>query len=295
MTQTLLKKETLILEPEFGNQLELETETKPCKLKIVPELIDIDILPIPSIPLLDIQNLTVSTEGKIILKGLSLKIYNNEIHLLLGPNGSGKSTLAKIIIGHPAYTTEEGKIFYCGLDLINIPPEKRSLLGIFASFQDPPTISGLSNFDLLRNSYNEKQKKLQSPEKDPLEFMDFIQKFLTDLQISQEFLNRSFNEGFSGGEKKRNEILQFLILEPKLIILDEIDSGLDRDAVELIYSLLKKHRANDSSLLIITHSPNILRYILPTHVHILQKGRIIKTGDVSLVQQIQEKGYEKIV
>ncbi|RZL51203.1 MAG: Fe-S cluster assembly ATPase SufC [Pedobacter sp.] len=247
------------------------------------------------VPLLDIENLTVSTEGKVILKSLTLRIYDNEIHLLLGPNGSGKSTLAKVLIGHPAYTIEEGRIFYCGIDLVNTPPEKRSLQGIFASFQDPPTISGLSNFDLLRNSYNEKQKKLKRLEKDPLAFMEFIQKFLIDLQISQEFLNRSFNEGFSGGEKKRNEILQFLILEPKIIILDEIDSGLDRDAVELIYHLLKKHRKNDASLLIITHSPNILRYISPTHVHVLQKGQITKTGDISLVHEIQEKGYEKIV
>lgn len=245
-------------------------------------------------PLLDIQNLTVSIEGKKILRGLTLQINNKEIHLLLGPNGSGKSTLAKVLIGHPAYKIEEGKIFYSEIDLINISPEKRSLEGIFASFQDPPTISGLSNFDLLRNSYNEKQKSLGCPEKDPLAFMDYIQHFLNDLKISEDFLNRSFNEGFSGGEKKRNEILQFLILEPKFVILDEIDSGLDRDAVELIYSLLQKYRKNDSSLLIITHSPNILRYISPTHVHILQNGQIIKTGDISLVQHIQEEGYEKI-
>lgn len=260
-----------------------------CQTKMKDEKINSNCL---NSALLEISNLTVSIENKIILKNFSLRISENEIHFLLGPNGSGKSTLAKILSGHPSYKIEEGIILYRGKPLNVLSAEERSHLGIFLAFQTPIEINGVTNFDFLRIAYNEQQKCLGKPEMAPLEFMNLLEKYLVILQIKKEFLSRFVNEGFSGGEKKRNEILQLLLLQPKLIILDEIDSGLDIDAVKLIYEQTIKNKPKDSSFLVITHSPKILNYLSPTHIHILKGGNLVKTGGFEIFQQIEQFGYE---
>ena len=188
--------------------------------------------------LLDIQNLQASIENKKILNNLNLQINSNEIHVIMGPNGCGKSTLSKIIAGHPSYKIENGTILFSNKNLLELSPEERSHEGIFLAFQYPVEISGVTNYDFLRLAYNEKQKYLKKPEITHLEFMGLVEKYLKKLKIPTEFLNRDLNQGFSGGEKKRNEILQMLLLEPELIILDELDSGLDMDAIKIIIQKL---------------------------------------------------------
>ena len=245
--------------------------------------------------LLNIENLNASIEKKPILKNFNLEIGENEIHLIMGPNGSGKSTLSKILAGHPAYTVENGKILFNNKNLLEMPPEIRSHEGFFLAFQYPIEIAGVTNFDFLRIAYNEKQKYLKLKELDPLEFMELTENLLKKLKMKNEFLNRNLNEGFSGGEKKRNEILQMLLLNPNLIILDEIDSGLDIDAIKVIYDVISKNRIQNSSLIIITHNPRILNYIIPTHVHIMINGKIIKTGKIDLIEILENKGYESFL
>ena len=242
--------------------------------------------------LLTINNLNVSVENKIILDNFNLIINSNEIHIIMGPNGSGKSTLSKVLAGHPAYEIKNGSIFFQKKNLLEMSLEKRAHEGLFLAFQYPIEISGVTNFDFLRIAYNEKQKYKKEKELDPLEFMEKIQTLLKRLRIKAEFLERNVNEGFSGGEKKRNEILQMLLLSPNLIILDEIDSGLDIDAIKLICEEIVNNRQPNSSLLIITHYPKILEYFQPTHVHILMNGRIKKTGKLELVEQLEKSGYE---
>ncbi len=242
--------------------------------------------------LLDIKNLNITLDQKKILKNLSLSIQEKEIHVIMGPNGSGKSTLSKVLAGHPSYTINSGEIFYQGTNLTTFSPEERAHQGIFLAFQYPLEISGLTNFDFLRIAYNEKQKALKQKEVNPLEFLEIIKPLMDNLKISSEFLYRNLNEGFSGGEKKKNEILQMLILKPKLVILDEIDSGVDIDALKKICQSIKDNLIENSSLLVITHYPQILEYLKPTHLHIFMNGKIQKSGDLSLLEALEKNGYE---
>ena len=244
--------------------------------------------------LLDIQSLRASINTKEILKNLNLKIYENEIHVIMGPNGSGKSTLSKVISGHPSYTINEGEILFSNKKLFELSPEERSHEGIFLAFQYPLEISGVTNYDFLCLAYNEKQKFLKKEEVTPLEFFQIIEKYLKELKMSQEFLSRDLNEGFSGGEKKKNEILQLLLLQPKLILLDELDSGVDMDAIKVICETLVNNRADGTSILLITHYPRILSYLKPNYIHIMRDGKIIKTGSSELIDQIENEGYENI-
>jgi Fe-S cluster assembly ATP-binding protein len=245
--------------------------------------------------ILKINQLQASIENKIILKNFNLEINENEIHVIMGPNGSGKSTLSKIIAGHPNYSVEKGKILFNEKNLLELSPEERSHYGIFLAFQYPLEVSGVTNYDFLRLAYNEKKKFEGKKESTPLEFMEIIQEKLMKLKISEEFLNRDLNQGFSGGEKKKNEILQMLLLEPKLIILDELDSGLDIDALKIICQAIKTNLLKNSSLIIITHYPRILTYFEPNYVHIMGNGKIIKTGNKELIDLIEKNGYDNIV
>jgi Fe-S cluster assembly ATP-binding protein len=242
--------------------------------------------------LLKINNLEAFIDNVQILKNLNLKIGKNEIHVIMGPNGSGKSTLSKILAGHPAYSNIKGNVEFKGKNLLDMDPEKRSHEGLFLAFQYPLEITGVSNYDFLRIAYNEKQKFKNESELDPLQFMELIQKLLNKLKMKSEFLNRDLNEGFSGGEKKRNEILQMLLLKPDLVILDEIDSGLDIDAIKIICEGIKNNLEKEASILLITHYPRILDILEPTHVHIMIDGNIVKTGNLELVEELEKKGYE---
>ena len=245
--------------------------------------------------ILSIKNLQASIEKKQILKNLTLDIFENEVHILMGANGSGKSTLSKVLAGHPAYEIERGEIIFNQKPLLEMSPEIRSHEGLFLAFQYPLEISGVTNYDFLRIAYNEKKKYLQLPEVNPLEFMQIIQNLLEKVKMKEEFLHRNLNEGFSGGEKKRNEILQMLVLEPKLIILDEIDSGLDIDAIKVICDGIIKNRFPNSSLLVITHYPKMVSYLQPDFVHILKDGKIIQTGKEELVEQLESFGYDSFL
>jgi Fe-S cluster assembly ATP-binding protein len=245
--------------------------------------------------ILEISDLEASIGTKKIIKNLNLEIKENEVHLIMGPNGSGKSTLSKILAGHPSYTINKGNIYYCGENLQEKQIEERAQAGLFLAFQYPLEISGVTNYDFLRGIYNQKQKFSNKTEVDPLQFMEIIQPFLEKLKINPEFLNRNLNEGFSGGEKKRNEILQMLLLNPKLIVLDEIDSGLDFDAIKTIFEDILsniKSSFENSSILIITHNPKVLKYLVPDYVHIMIEGKILKTGNLELVKSIENMGYQ---
>jgi Fe-S cluster assembly ATP-binding protein len=241
--------------------------------------------------LLKLENVEATIETKKILKKFNLEIKENEIHVIMGPNGSGKSTLSKILAGHPAYRIEAGNIEFLGQNLLAMSPETRSHEGLFLAFQYPIEIAGVTNYDFLRIAYNEKQKYLKKKELDPLEFMELTQILLNKLKMKNEFLNRNLNEGFSGGEKKRNEILQMLLLNPKLVILDEIDSGLDIDAIKIICENINQNLKKDSSLIVITHYPKILTYLKPDFVHIMIDGKIIKSGKMELVEYLENEGY----
>ena len=245
--------------------------------------------------LLEIKNIDASIGNKKIINNFSLTIEQNEIHVIMGPNGSGKSTLSKILAGHPSYSVDGGSVFFCKENLLEMSPENRSHEGIFLAFQYPIEISGVTNYDFLRIAYNEKRKYQKKSELDPLEFMELTQKTIQKLKMKPEFLNRNLNEGFSGGEKKRNEILQMLLLDPKLIILDEIDSGLDIDAIKIICDSIVNNIAKNSSLIVITHYPKILNYLKPTHVHIMIEGKIVKTGNLELIDYLEKEGYESFI
>jgi Fe-S cluster assembly ATP-binding protein len=229
---------------------------------------------------------------KLIINNLSLAINKGEIHVIMGPNGSGKSTLSKILAGHPSYEVLNGEISFDNKNLLDMEPEIRSHEGLFLAFQYPLEISGVTNFDFLRIAYNEKLKYQNLEELDPLEFMELTNNILKKLKIKPEFLNRDLNQGFSGGEKKRNEILQMLLLNPKLVILDEIDSGLDVDAIKIICEEIVNNLDSNSSLIVITHYPKILNYLKPSFVHIMIEGNIVKTGNMELVNLLEEKGYD---
>jgi Fe-S cluster assembly ATP-binding protein len=242
--------------------------------------------------ILAIRNLEASIEKKKILNDFHLEIAQSEIHVLMGPNGSGKSTLSKVLAGHPAYQIQKGSIFFQNQNLLDLAPEIRSHEGLFLAFQYPLEIPGLTNYDFLRIAFNEKRKYWNLPEVTPLEFMQVIQTFLQQLKIKEEFLHRNVNEGFSGGEKKRNEILQMLLLQPKLVILDEIDSGLDIDAIKIICDGILENISPETSLLVITHYPKMITYLKPDFVHIMREGKIIQTGNAGLVEQLENFGYD---
>ena len=242
-------------------------------------------------PILEIKHLKASINENEILKDLELTINKGEIHAIMGTNGSGKSTLSKVLAGHPAYTVTSGEILYDGESLLDLEPEERSHLGIFLAFQYPIEIPGVSNEDFLRLAYNSKQKFYNKPEVDPIEFFGLINEKLKLVNMSPVFLSRNVNEGFSGGEKKRNEILQMILLDSELAILDETDSGLDIDALKTISIGINNFMNPSKGILLITHYQRLLDYINPTYVHVMQNGQITKTGSADLATELEDKGY----
>jgi Fe-S cluster assembly ATP-binding protein len=242
--------------------------------------------------MLEINNLHCKIEGKPILKGVNLKINKGEIHAIMGPNGSGKSSFSKIIAGHPAYKVLNGDIYFHGNTILTLEPEERAHLGIFLAFQYPIEIPGVTNEDFLWLAYNSKLKENNKEEIDLLTFLSVIKEKLDIINMSPTFLSRNLNEGFSGGEKKCNEILQMLLLEPELSILDETDSGLDIDALKRISNGINNFMKEDKAIILITHYQRLLDYIKPTYVHVMKEGKIIKTGDFNLVKQLELKGYD---
>ena len=245
-----------------------------------------------NMPLLEVKDLDVSINTNQILKRLNIKINSGEIHAIMGPNGSGKSTLSKVLAGHPAYKILNGDILFKGNSILNIEPEQRAHLGIFLAFQYPIEIPGVSNEDFLRLAYNAKQKFHNKPEVDPLEFLTIVNEKLDLVEMSPIFLSRNVNEGFSGGEKKRNEILQMMLLDSELCVLDETDSGLDIDALRIISKAINFFMDNNKSIILITHYQRLLDYIKPNFVHVMQNGNIIKTGTSELAKELELKGYE---
>jgi Fe-S cluster assembly ATP-binding protein len=243
-------------------------------------------------PLLEIKDLNVLINDNEILKNFNLTINKGEIHAIMGPNGSGKSTFSKVLAGHPAYSILKGDILFKGLSILDLDPEERSHLGIFLAFQYPIEIPGVSNEDFLRLAYNSKQKFYQNPEVDPIEFLTIINEKLKLVNMSPLFLSRNVNEGFSGGEKKRNEILQMILLDSELSILDETDSWLDIDALKIISTGINNFMNSNKSIILITHYQRLLDYINPTYVHVMQNGKIIKTGSAELAKELESKGYE---
>ena len=246
-------------------------------------------------PILEIKDLKVSINENEILKSLNLKVEKGEIHAIMGPNGSGKSTFSKVIAGHPAYNVSDGDILFKGSSILELDPEDRSHLGIFLAFQYPIEIPGVSNEDFLRLAYNSKQKFYNKPEVDPIEFLSIINDKLKLVNMSPLFLSRNVNEGFSGGEKKRNEILQMILLDSEVCILDETDSGLDIDALKIISTGINNFMDKNKSIILITHYQRLLDYINPTYVHVMQDGKIIKTGSADLAKELENKGYEWLI
>lgn len=245
-----------------------------------------------NLTLLEVTNLHVSIDDTEILKDFNLKINKGEIHAIMGPNGSGKSTFSKVLAGHPAYEVLDGEILFKGLSILDLEPEQRSHLGIFLAFQYPIEIPGVSNEDFLRLAYNSKQKFYNKTEVDPIEFFGIITEKLKLVNMSPVFLSRNVNEGFSGGEKKRNEILQMILLDSELSILDETDSGLDIDALKIISNGINVFMTEQKSIILITHYQRLLDYIKPDFVHVMQDGKIIKTGTSDLAKELELKGYE---
>ena len=244
------------------------------------------------IPILEIKNLRASINDNEILKNLNLTINKGEIHAIMGPNGSGKSTLSKVLAGHPAYNVLDGDIIYEGKSILTLEPEERSHLGIFLAFQYPIEIPGVSNEDFLYLSYNSKLKALNENEISPIEFFSIITEKLKIVDMSPTFLSRNVNEGFSGGEKKRNEIVQMLLLDSKLSILDETDSGLDIDALKVISKGIGTFMNEEKAIILITHYQRLLDYVKPDFIHVMKDGKIIKTGSAELAKELEKKGYE---
>ena len=244
--------------------------------------------------LLEIKNLyaRVVGEQKDILKGLSLTVNKGEVHAIMGPNGSGKSTLAKVLAGHPGDEVTQGEVLYEGKNLLELDPDVRAREGIFMAFQYPIEIPGVSNSQFLRLAYNEKMKHTGQEELDPLEFKDLLTEKAKIVEMPKEFMNRSVNEGFSGGEKKRNEILQMAVLEPKLAVLDETDSGLDIDALKIVAEGVNKLRNSENGIILVTHYQRLLNYIVPDYVHVLANGQIVKEGGKELALELEDKGYD---
>ncbi|MET0625578.1 MAG: Fe-S cluster assembly ATPase SufC [Pyrinomonadaceae bacterium] len=242
--------------------------------------------------MLEIRDLHATVEGKEILRGINLTVNKGEIHAIMGPNGSGKSTLAKILAGHPAYVVTKGEVLFEGRNLLELAPDERAREGVFLAFQYPVEVPGVSNAQFLRLAYNEKKKHRGEEELDPLEFKDLLAERAKVVEMDAGLMSRSVNEGFSGGEKKRNEILQMAVLEPKLAVLDETDSGLDIDALRIVSEGVNKLRTPENAVVLVTHYQRLLNYIVPDHVHVLYKGRIVRTGGKELALELEEKGYD---
>jgi Fe-S cluster assembly ATP-binding protein len=240
---------------------------------------------------LEIRGLTATVAGVEILKGIDLTVCAGEVHAIMGPNGSGKSTLAKVLAGHPAYTVTAGQVLFEGRNLFELAPEERARAGVFLGFQYPVEVPGVTNAGFLRLAYNTVQGARGKDELDPLEFDDFVQDKLKLLDMDPAFLERSVNEGFSGGEKKRNEILQMALFEPSLCILDEMDSGLDIDALRVAADGVNALRSPDRAMVVITHYQRLLNYVVPDFVHVMSRGRVVKSGDKELALQLEASGY----
>jgi Fe-S cluster assembly ATP-binding protein len=243
---------------------------------------------------LEIKNLHAVIGEKEILKGIDLTVNAGEIHAVMGPNGSGKSTLAQVLAGHPGFEVTAGSVLYDGRDLLEMDPEVRAQEGIFLAFQYPIEIPGVTNSYFLRSAYNEIRKARGMEELDPLEFLDLMEQKTKLVDMDPAMMNRSVNTGFSGGEKKRNEILQMAVLEPRLAILDETDSGLDIDALKVVASGVNALRRPDNATIVVTHYQRLLNYIVPDFVHVLANGRIVKSGGKELAYELEEKGYDWI-
>jgi Fe-S cluster assembly ATP-binding protein len=242
--------------------------------------------------LLDVRNLTVKVAGVEILKGMDLTVRAGEVHAIMGPNGSGKSTFAKALAGHPAYEVTGGTAVFEGKDLFGMASEERARAGLFLGFQYPVEVPGVANSQFLRLAYNTVQGARGKDELDPLEFDDFVREKMKLLDMDPAFLDRSVNEGFSGGEKKRNEILQMALLEPRLAFLDETDSGLDIDALRTVANSVNKLLTPDNAVVLVTHYQRLLNYIVPDYVHVMDGGRIVKTGDRALALELENRGYD---
>lgn len=244
--------------------------------------------------LLDIRSLHASVEGNDILNGIDLRVNAGEVHAIMGPNGSGKSTLAQVLAGHPAFEVTEGNVIYKGRDLLEMEPEERARDGVFLAFQYPIEIPGVNNSTFLRSGVNEVRKHRGLEPLDSFEFLDLARQKSALVQLDQSLMDRPVNEGFSGGEKKRNEIFQMAMLEPDLAILDETDSGLDIDALRIVADGVNSLRGPERSMLIVTHYQRLLNYIVPDYVHVLYQGRIVKSGGKELALQLEEQGYDWI-
>jgi Fe-S cluster assembly ATP-binding protein len=245
-------------------------------------------------PILEIKDLNAGVDGKQILKGINLSISLGEVHAIMGPNGSGKSTLAAILAGRDGYGVTSGQVLYNGQDLLDLDPEERAREGVFLAFQYPVEIPGVNSKYFLQAALNAVRKHRGEPELDAADFLELVKGKVKLLELSGDLLNRSVNEGFSGGEKKRNEIFQMAVLEPKLAILDETDSGLDIDALKIVSNGVNKLRGPDNAQLVITHYQRLLNYIVPDFVHVLVDGRIVRTGGKELALELEEKGYDWI-
>jgi Fe-S cluster assembly ATP-binding protein len=243
---------------------------------------------------LEIRDLHATVDGNEILKGINLTIKKGEVHAIMGPNGSGKSTLAKVLAGHPAYEVTKGEVLFEGKNLLELAPDERAREGVFLAFQYPIEVPGVSNAQFLRLAYNEKRKHLGEEELDPLEFKDLLKERAEIVEMEASFMSRAVNEGFSGGEKKRNEILQMAVLEPKLAVLDETDSGLDIDALRIVAGGVNKLKNSENAIILVTHYQRLLNYIVPDYVHVLSGGRIVREGGKELALELEEKGYDWI-
>jgi Fe-S cluster assembly ATP-binding protein len=246
-------------------------------------------------PLIQIRNLHASVDGTPILNGIDLTVDAGQVHAVMGPNGSGKSTLAQVLAGHPAYDVTDGEVIYDGRNLLEMEPDERAQAGLFLAFQYPVEIPGVSNAYFLRSAYNEIRKARGLEESDPLEFLDVMEEKLRLVDMSNDMLQRSVNTGFSGGEKKRNEILQMAVLEPRLAILDETDSGLDIDALRIVADGVNKLRRPDNATILVTHYQRLLNYIVPDFVHVLAAGRIVRSGGKDLALELEARGYDWVM
>jgi len=243
-------------------------------------------------PILEIKNLSAGVEGRQILKGINLAINLGEVHAIMGPNGSGKSTLAAVLAGRDGYEVTGGEVLYDGNDLLDLDPEERAREGLFLAFQYPVEIPGVNSTYFLKAALNEVRKAKGQPELDAMEFLTLVKEKVKLLELDEDLLKRSVNEGFSGGEKKRNEIFQMAVLEPRLAVLDETDSGLDIDALKIVAGGVNKLKRPDTAQLVITHYQRLLNYIVPDFVHVLVDGRIVKSGDKELALELEAKGYD---
>lgn len=242
--------------------------------------------------MLDINNLQVSIDGQEILRGINLKVLPGEVHAIMGPNGSGKSTLASVLAGKPGYTITGGSVHFKGQDLLELAPEDRAAEGLFLAFQYPVEIPGVSNINFLKTALNQIRKHKQQAPLDAVEFLKLVKDKAALIHMDKEMLHRSVNEGFSGGEKKRNEVLQMAVLEPQLAILDETDSGLDIDALKVVALGVNELRSPHNATIIITHYERLLEFIVPDFIHVLYKGKIVKSGSKELAKELETKGYD---